>query len=183
MFALFTDRPGLKVDFGDNPKPIDVYKFFIDDEILRHIKDETNRYARTEIAAKKAAAQTAGRQLSKRSIFNTWKPVTVAELRNFFAVCIHMGMVKKPKIKDYWSRHASLHTSFAAQVMARDRFLSILAFLHVNNNETYIPFGQDNHDPIHKFRPFMTHLERKFAEAYVPEQQLALDEAMCPFKG
>nr|KAG5702575.1 hypothetical protein BaRGS_003735 [Batillaria attramentaria] len=98
-------NPGLKVDFGDDPEPIDVYRFFINDEIIHHIKRETNR------------------------------------------------------------------------------FLAILAFLHVNDNATYVPYGQPDHDPIHKIRPFMSHLQKKFAEAYVPEQKIALDEAMCPFKG
>ncbi|KAK7504155.1 hypothetical protein BaRGS_00004459 [Batillaria attramentaria] len=174
----FTGNPGLKVDFGDDPEPIDVYRFFINDEIIHHIKRETNRYARTAIEEKERAGP-----VSKRSLFGAWKPVSVCDLRNFFAICIHIGLVKKLKIHDYWSKHPALHTSYAAQIMPRDRFLAILAFLHVNDNATYVPYGQPDHDPIHKIRPFMSHLQKKFAEAYVPEQKIALDEAMCPFKG
>ena len=67
--------------------------------------------------------------------------------------------------------------------MPRERFTSILAFLHLNSNTTYIEHGQEGHDPIHKIRPFFSHLQEKFQMLYVPEQEICVDEAMCPFKG
>ena len=111
------------------------------------------------------------------------KKVTVDDIKKFLAVCLHMGLVRKPKITDYWSIHAGTHSSYAPQIMPREQFTSILKFLHVNNNAAYIPHGEKNHDPIHKIRPFLTHLQHTFAEVYSPERNVCVDEAMCPFKG
>ncbi|GFR88297.1 PiggyBac transposase Uribo2 [Elysia marginata] len=64
--------------------------------------------------------------------------------------------------------------------MAREQFISILAFLHINNNSTFVPHGQPDHDPLHKIRPFVNHLNAKFKEVYQPqrEQQLQGHKAM-----
>ena len=121
--------------------------------------------------------------MSNRSRFRTWKPVTLAEIWEFITICIHIGLDKKPTLHDYWTRHPALHSSYASKVMPRERFLSILAFFHIADNNTFIPYDQPDHDPIHKIRPFIDHLNVKFKEVYNPEREVCIDEAMVPFKG
>ena len=94
-----------------------------------------------------------------------------------------MGIVKKPCMSDYWSRHPALHASFCSSLMPRNKFMDILTFLHVNNTTTWIPYGQPDHDPIHKIRPLVNHLHKRFSEVYVPDRGICVDEAICPFKG
>ncbi|GFO27773.1 PiggyBac transposable element-derived protein 4-like [Plakobranchus ocellatus] len=94
-----------------------------------------------------------------------------------------MGMLPIPTLKDYWTWHVALHSSFCFNVMERDRFLSILAIFHIADNSTFVPFGEPDHDPIHKIRPFVDHLNRVFKELYEPDREVCLDEAMVPFKG
>ena len=48
---------------------------------------------------------------------------------------------------------------------------------------TYTPFGQEGHDPIHKICPFITHLNQQLQKVYVPDKNICVDEATCPFKG
>lgn len=111
-----------------------------------------------------------------------WSFVTLDEIRKFFAILLHMSLVKKPTIKDYFSTDSALHASFPRQVgMSRDRFLSILRYLHLNNNETYIARDQPNHDRLHKVRPMVDLLIRRFKELYTPSENLTIDEAMIPF--
>ncbi|XP_070205909.1 piggyBac transposable element-derived protein 4-like [Littorina saxatilis] len=174
----FTGVPGLHIDMDDDSRPIDFYRLFMDDDILRHIMEETNRYATSCIADKRQQGP-----LEPRSIFATWKPVTVGDVKNFISICLHMGLVHKPQIADYWSVHPGTHTSYASQLMPRERFSAILAFLHLVDNTQYVPFGDEDHDPIFKLRPFLRHLQQKFQEVYTPTQQVCVDEAMCPFKG
>ena len=175
---LLLGQPGLQVDFGEDPSPTDIWSHIIDDDIVEHIKRETNRYARSSIRNMQQQGP-----LEPRSIFATWKEVSKADIYNFLAICLHMGLVRKPQISDYWSVNAGVHSSYAAQIMSRQRFTSILAFLHLNDNATYIEHGQEGHDPIHKIRPFYSHLQEKFQALYVPEREICVDEAMCPFKG
>jgi hypothetical protein len=45
----------------------------------------------------------------------------------FFAILIHISLVKKPKLWDYWSTVPILQSSYTTAIgMSRDRFLSIL---------------------------------------------------------
>ncbi|GFO01250.1 PiggyBac transposable element-derived protein 4 [Plakobranchus ocellatus] len=104
-------------------------------------------------------------------------------MRQFTAICMHMRINPKPTLHDYWTRHPALHSSFCRKVMPRERFLSILAFFHIADNSTFIPFDQPDHDPVHKIRPFITHLNDKFKELYSLGQNVCIDEAMIPFKG
>jgi hypothetical protein len=61
--------------------------------------------------------------------------------------------------------------------------MDFLQFLHIVDNDTAIPEGKPGHDPIHKIRPVVDHLNRVFKEAYIPQRDICIDEAMCPFKG
>ncbi|GFN95314.1 PiggyBac transposase uribo2 [Plakobranchus ocellatus] len=56
---------------------------------------ETNRYARAIINSKDQQL------LSNSSRFKLWKPVILRETWNFIAICIHMGLDKKPTLHDY----------------------------------------------------------------------------------
>ena len=138
-------------------------------------------FIRSAILAKQQSLGEA--PLPKKTIFTWWKPVTIDNLRNFIACCIHMGFVKRPRISDYWSQHPALHASYCSQLMSRNRFMDTLSFLHVNDKAKFVPFPQDGHDPIHKIHPFIKHLNTHFQEVYGPQQNNCVDEAMCPFKG
>ena len=152
----FSGTPGLSLpDAFDavTPTPLHFYRLFITDQVIRDFKSETNRYA-AKVCADKAAAGN----LSRRSIFRTWKPVSLEEMTKFLSILIHMGLVKKPQITDYWSTHPALSTTFASRLLKRSRFKSVLAFFHLNDNATYTPRGQPDHDPLHKLRHLFDHL-------------------------
>ena len=104
-------------------------------------------------------------------------------MREFIAICIHIGLITKLTLHDYWTRHPGLHSSYCSKVMDRERYLSILAFFHIADNGTFLPADNPDHDPIHKIRPFIKHLNIKFKEVYEPRQDICIDEAMVPFKG
>ena len=153
------------------PAPItemQAFKLIFDNDFLRMVKVETNRYAR---------------QCQNERQRQSWSIITVDEVNKFFAIIIHMSLVKKPAIRDYFSTNPVLYSSFPSQIgMGRDRFLSIPRYFHINGNSTYIPRNQPNHDPLHKVRPFVNLLNQKFKELYSPSPDLTLDEAMIPFR-
>ena len=49
---LLLGQPGLQVDFGDDPSPMDIWSHIIDDDIVEHIRQETNEYAKSSIRDK-----------------------------------------------------------------------------------------------------------------------------------
>ncbi|KAL8600091.1 hypothetical protein ACOMHN_051637 [Nucella lapillus] len=57
-------------------------------------------------------------------------------------ILLHKGLVHKPKTEDYWSMKPCMQCVFAPKVMPRNKFMRILAMLHVANNSNLIPQGE-----------------------------------------
>lgn len=93
--------------------------------MMRLIKTETSRYANTTISLLRRR-----NKISKRSMWQDWISVKLNEMYGFFALIIHMCMVRKPKLSDYCSQTSIIATPFPASIMPRDRFKSILSMLH-----------------------------------------------------
>lgn len=55
-----------------------------------------------------------------------WSPVTREEMEAFVGI-IHMGVVKLPRIKMYWSNNTLLHHKSVSEVMSQTRFIQITA--------------------------------------------------------
>ena len=127
--------------FGSNINetlsPFQVFHIFINNDIISHIKTETNKYA----------TQKRKGPISKNWVFSRWKPVTISEIERFLAIIVHMGFVRKPRLWDYWSTNPIYDSKFSSSLqISRDRFLSMLTFPHLNNNDAYIPRGNPGHD-------------------------------------
>jgi len=52
-----------------------------------------------------------------------------------------------------------------------------------NNNDAKAATGQPDYDPLFKIWPVIDTLNTKFQDIYTPEEQLTIDEAICPFQG
>jgi hypothetical protein len=104
--------------------PKDYFKLFLTENFVQEFVDETNTYANNSIAS---------RQLSPRSVWSTWKDVTVTEFWCFLAtVIINMGIIELPNMKDYWSQEWSYHVPFFSYVFSRDRFMQIFWMLQLS---------------------------------------------------
>lgn len=93
-----------------------------------------------------------------------------------------MGLSRKNDINAYWSTQECNKTPFFGSRMSKDRFLLILSNLHISDNTSAIPRGEQGHDALHKLRPLISMMKKNFMK-YVPEQDLSFDEGLCPFKG
>ena len=67
--------------------------------------------------------------------------------------------------------------------MSRDRFLNILSFLHVVNNDDARPREHPNHDKAFKIRSLIDILVPLWQRHYKPNKEISIDESMIPFKG
>ncbi|UYV77023.1 ATP8A1 [Cordylochernes scorpioides] len=174
----FTARPGLNL-VGDVSSPFDAFSLFFTENIFKSIKEETNRYARSIIDRESKKGP-----LKPHGMLAKWKAVSVAQIKLFFCVIIHMSLVKKPGMKDYWSTHGFLKNAFCQSInMPRTLFMRILSMLHLNDNSKYIEYGKPGHDRLFKIRPVLESFIYSFGNAYTPQQNLTIDEAMCPFRG
>lgn len=172
----FTGHTGL------NPALIDtdtvnessIFHLFFDNVIIRHLKEETNRYA---------AELSKSHRHKDMAIVKNWETITLNEMKGFILILLHMGFLRKPSIADYWTKAEFCASKFAAKIMTRDRFKAILSMLHFSDNRRYIPIDEPGHDPLYKIRTIYEHLQEKFQSVYTPKQQIAIDEAMCGWRG
>ena len=175
----FIGNSGFLVDMAADASPIDFYRLFMTNAVIKKMKSETNRYAATTCAA----ARRRNPNLSRRSYFNKWKTVTEGDIYKFLAIAIHMGLVQKPRINDYWSTNNVMTSTYPSACLKRERFKMILAFLHLNDNRNYIPAGREGHDPLFKIRPLFDCLNLYFKNVYLPGENICIDEALCPWRG
>uniref|UniRef100_A0A7I4Z4X7 DDE_Tnp_1_7 domain-containing protein n=1 Tax=Haemonchus contortus TaxID=6289 RepID=A0A7I4Z4X7_HAECO len=111
--------------------PVDFYNLFLDAEMMELIVTETNRY---------------GQQRAEK-LGSDFKYTTEDEMRKFFGICLQMGIVRLPRLHDYWSQRPALGGhSHVGHVMVRRRFEELRRSLHVANNDQF------DGDKLHKIR-------------------------------
>ncbi|CAJ0940272.1 unnamed protein product [Ranitomeya imitator] len=94
-----------------------------------------------------------------------------------------MGLIKKPKLRQYWSTDILYSTAVFRMAMKRTRFEAIQKILHFGDNAQCPPRDDPNFDRLYKIRTVIEHFSRKFAEAYTPQRDIAIDESLVHFKG
>jgi len=94
-----------------------------------------------------------------------------------------MSMHCLPSIRDYWSIDWFLGVPAFAKVMPHNRFLDILAYLHLCDNTKMPQRGDGNFDKIFKVREFVNDVRANLLINYHPHREQAVDEAMIKFKG
>jgi hypothetical protein len=150
--------------------PIDCYRHFIIDEIIRLMVRETNRYAEQHVQTQK---------LTKRSKTLQWRPTTNEEMFRFLGIILEMGLVQMPEIDYYWSKSKLFGSEVIQNTMSRDRFELLLKFFHFSNNQE----AHADQDRLFKLRPLLDLLRTRFKSIYVPGSVISIDETMVPWKG
>ncbi|GFO14718.1 PiggyBac transposable element-derived protein 4-like [Plakobranchus ocellatus] len=170
----FIGRTGLLVDVGGDT-PLDYFSMMVDDSMITNLVEETNRYAGQTLR---------GKTPSPRSRFQQWVEVTVGEMRAFLGLIVAMGLIVIiENMAEYWSLHDQYRLPFFSSVMVKDRFLLILSFFHVADNERQAPKDDPGYDPIYKIRTWVEALNRNFGRTFSPGKNIAIDEAMVAWRG
>lgn len=155
---------------GDRkPCASDFFKLVFDDEMVDVIVEETNRYA----------VQTLSKALiSRSSRMHKWSATTNTEIKAFFGLVMYMGIVKYPKISDYWRKDILFVNKFVKQVMSRNRFQLLLRFLHFSNDQEAPPG-----DRLHKISKVLSMIECKYKNLRVPGKNIVIGAAVIPWRG
>ena len=112
-----------------------------------------------------------------------WKEVTAAEAKVFVAHCYIMGQIKKSRLEDYWSNNPFTVTPFFGKYMSRNRFQEISRNIHLADVRNQLPKTNPEYDSLFRLRPLINMCHKNFPSALIPERELAIDEASCPWKG
>lgn len=157
----FTECPGLKPYSLRNTmaksKPEDFYSLLVPDSVFHNIVMEINRFAAQTIT------KLSSKKLIKRgSRLLSWSDTNQDEIKRFFGLILFMGIVRLPKIADYWSTDPLICQSFPRTVMSRNRFEILLRMVHFSNNE-----NQRYGDRLFKRRELVDTLNLNFETYYL----------------
>nr|XP_020139149.1 piggyBac transposable element-derived protein 4-like isoform X1 [Microcebus murinus]XP_020139150.1 piggyBac transposable element-derived protein 4-like isoform X1 [Microcebus murinus]XP_020139151.1 piggyBac transposable element-derived protein 4-like isoform X1 [Microcebus murinus]XP_020139152.1 piggyBac transposable element-derived protein 4-like isoform X1 [Microcebus murinus] len=148
--------------------PYDFFKFFITDDVIDYMVKETNIYA----------SQTLQKgNVKPHCRLKKWYDVTSQEMERFLGVLFWMGLNKKPRLSDYWSKNI-LYDNSLERFISHNRFEMLLRMWHFSNNEECPPG-----DHLFKIQPLLDHLLERFQVAVVPGKEICIDETTMPFHG
>ena len=103
---VYLEHPGPSRAISSVEKPMNIFMHLLTDNVFQIICHETNRYHQ----------QNAPND-------NYWNDVTPTEMIAFFRVNITMGILRLPKISDYWKRSGVLEVSWFRSIFRRKRFM------------------------------------------------------------
>jgi hypothetical protein len=128
--------------------PWDMFEVFFSPEMFKHIQKETNLYATQQINKKKQEGL-----LKPKPLCAQWNTVSLQEIK-FFSIIMHINMLRKSSLWNYWSLHPIIYTPYAASVaMSWDRFLVLLTVFQLNNSNAEAARGQPGCVPLFKILP------------------------------
>jgi hypothetical protein len=112
--AFEEDSIGLMGEYSEIPSYIHLFEQFWTFHMLRDICLETNRYA---------GSLDENRRLRGG---RGWHPITVKELKVFFAISLYMGMKKLQNVKAYWAKSEEIfYCNVIAGLFTRKCFMTL----------------------------------------------------------
>ncbi|CAB3251774.1 unnamed protein product [Arctia plantaginis] len=152
--------------------PLQVFQQIWDTNIIDHIVNETNRYAR----------QLFLKQKCNWTRLSRWKDVTSDEFWRFLSNLMLQSVIVNNVEREYWyPRSAFLQIGDCRKIKPYNRFLLIKRCLrlHFNNNSSLPEYPSK----LQKIMPIIKHLNEKFSALYLHEQKVAIDESLLLWKG
>ncbi|KAL6417911.1 hypothetical protein ACFW04_014253 [Cataglyphis niger] len=140
---------------------IDYFQLFISDELVDIIVEESNYYL-----AQKTNNNT-----------NNQEQTTRNEMYCFLAISLLMTRNKKLSLKEYWSTDDFLRSDIFGKIMTRDRYFLLLRILHFSHEPGCIG------DRLIKIKRIFDIIRHSFNAAFVPYQELCIDESLLLYKG
>ena len=106
--------------------------------------------------------------------------ITPDEIRVFFGVLLLSGFNSVTNYRMYWANSKLTENKVVKNSISRNRFCTVKRCFHLGSKE---PAEGERIDRYSKVRLLVKHLQDKFSEHFVPEQDLSHDEAMIKYFG
>lgn len=153
---LFTGTQGIRGRNNQFDSPLTAFRLFFSDLVHERIARETNKYAESK-----------GNE--------SWINTNQAEVKKLIACLIYMGVDSIGDTSLYWA--SPFNIPFITRLFTRDRFTCLLSHIHLTSN------NNSSNDKLYKVRWLLDYITQRCLYLYYPSENLAVDEAMIPFKG
>ncbi|KAL6466561.1 hypothetical protein MHYP_G00243650 [Metynnis hypsauchen] len=161
-------NPGSLLDHSREYSPLELFQLFFSMEVVSGLCSNTN---------KNAALQ---KQKGKKY---KWEPVEISEFLKFCGILVFMGIIRSPRIQDYWRTDNVWQTPFVRKVMGRERFQAISWSFHISDpdaDKENAKKEKADYDNLVKIRPLMESIKFACKAFYHPRRRLWIDERMVP---
>ena len=115
-----------------------------------------------------------------------WKPVSLKEMKMFFAISSFLGVVKIQSRKEAWSRTSIFGQQFLHGCMSLARFEAIVSCLHYEDSWSMgdeALKAANEHDCFWQVHGLVDHVTRQAKIYWQMGRKISVDEAVIPFKG
>ena len=127
----FEEHVGVKADLNtDNFTELQFVNLPITDDVLKHLIEQTNLYAKQYMKDNLEYLATKPHARAKK-----WKETNKEEMKVFLEIVFLMGLDKRPELQLYQSTNRLFFTPVHGQTMSYDRFLLLLKYLHFDENQ------------------------------------------------
>lgn len=99
-------------------------------------------------------------------------------MKVFIGILLIMGIIQMPDIRLYWFENNMYGNARIKSVMKRDRFLTILKYLHFSDNKTC-----RIEDPLNKIKDIMEEIISTFKSTIKLGKTVVIDESMILWRG
>ncbi|XP_055914246.1 piggyBac transposable element-derived protein 3-like [Eupeodes corollae] len=156
----FLGDDDLPNDFLQLETPYQFFSYFFTDEVVDHIRDQTNIYSVQK---------------------DPNKPINIEaiDVRQFVGVVLYTSVVRILNVRNYWSDKMGI--TIIKETMPLKKFERLRQTFHFNDNSKMLPYTQPGSDRLYKVRPLIEKLNKRFSTV-VLERYLAVDEQMCSTK-
>lgn len=161
--------PGPKCNLLPNAEVSDVLDVFFTEPLLKHIVQETNRYAEQN-----------GKLIANDNVYG---PMSLEELKALIGMIVGISIKKIAQLQDIWSTDWVLNCPNYARIMTKNRFFFLMRHLHFVNNANIVGPEDPNFDKLFKVRHLIEHFQSVFQASYQLGKNISVDETMVKFKG
>lgn len=146
--------------------PLDFFKLFFTVDLVTHLCEYTNNYARIHGPR-------------KPTLYKRWDGIEPSDFYDYIGVLMYMAVVEAPNIELYWSTAPLFHGLWARHFMSKLKFKAMQSFLKVCNAET----ENNAVDKLCKVRFLHDYIRRKCMKLWQPYEHVAVDERMVRNRG
>lgn len=151
-------------------RALDFFLLFFTTEVIKTVCENTNKYAWMHILGKQTYSRRDG----------SWEEVTPLEMLRLIGLIIYMGLVEVPRLHLYWRTTGTFSGLLPPNIMRRDRFFALLAFLSVGDPEDAAAAASDG--KTWRVSWLLRHINQQSVNFFQPQRDLSVDERMVKSK-
>ena len=171
--------PNLPADWNPKSTPLDYFKLFMTDDLLKDIVNQTNQYARIQIAKR---CRTQPNYVDQEWPADGSKDLTIAELFAYIGVNVILSVNPFRQLKHVFSSDPYLGNSGIRNVFTLKRFTKIGHYFCVSDKSVEPPRESALYDKLYKIRPVVSKLNELFPKYYNYSEHQVIDESSVKMK-